>query len=205
MKKTFGDYRLLAGSAGKGSLWAGPDHLLYVEASGFLLPFKEHYRRIDYKNIHALTLGRTSWAAWINLCLATLLSILAWGVADNYQSERNTAISFACAALPLLIIFIVNLVRGSTCICKLQTAVQVLRLKPLGRLRKAQACIKAVRKPSPSAGPPPPLSTPASASLASRPSPSTPAPPSSSGRSSPCSSLGSWALPMSSCNPSRST
>ena len=50
------------------------------------------------------------------------------------------------AGIPLLIILIIHLVKGPTCLCKLQTAVQVLRLKPLGRMRRATACVSQLRE-----------------------------------------------------------
>jgi hypothetical protein len=141
MRKTFGDYTLLAGSAAKGSLWAGPDHLLYIEAAGIFLPFKEHYRRIDFKNIHSLTYGRTHTGLWITVILAFLLAGMVVGFVRNLNELPQLAVFFAVIGVPLLIILGVHLAKGPTCVCKLQTAVQVLRLKPLDRLRRTEACV----------------------------------------------------------------
>ncbi len=141
MKKTFGDYTYLAGGAAKGSLWAGPDHVLYVEAVGLILPFKEQYRRIDFKNIHALTYGRTRTGLWMTIWMLLLVGLMGLGVVMNLGSSPTASVVFASVGVPLLILLIVHLAKGPTCVCKLQTAVQVLRLKPLGRLRRAESCV----------------------------------------------------------------
>ncbi len=138
MKKTFEDYTWLAGSHGsRGSLWQGKDHLLVVEGRGWVLPLSEIYRRVDYANVQALSIAPTSRYMWLALAyglgaiLFTLLTVLSW------NSEPYLMISLGLPAGLLLMLFIVHLMRGPTCACTLQTAVQVLRLRPLNRRRIA--------------------------------------------------------------------
>ena len=141
MKKSFGDYRLLASGRG---LWEGPDHLLYIESTGFILAFSESYRRIDYSKIQAVTYGRTrTWGltlAW--QCL--LLALSTWGltaIVQHWNQWDAPTFFGSVTAIGLLgsgVSLIVNLIKGPTCICKLQTAVQVLRLKPVRRVREAR-------------------------------------------------------------------
>ncbi len=140
MKKSFGDYRLLAGNSGtRGSLWEGPDHLLYIESSGVLLPTKETYKRVDYSKIQTLGLGRTRSYFWTALWLIALLALCVWGGLAVTNTVGRAI--FGSISVLLLVILIQHLVKGPTCVCKLQTSVQVLRLKPLARLRVATRCV----------------------------------------------------------------
>lgn len=139
MKKSFEDYTLLAGNHGlRGSLWLGPDHLLVIEGKGFLLSMSEHYRRIDYKNIQALTLVQTSGRIWIALAFAVPMLLFAVGAVAALQEENWVFISLLVPALLLLTLLVVHLTLGRTCRCALQTAVLTLRLRPLVRVKKAQ-------------------------------------------------------------------
>lgn len=138
MKKTFDDYTLLAGSHGsRGSLWLGKEHLLVIEGRGWVLPISEVYRRVDYANIQALGITPTSGYVWIAIAsglgagLFGLFTALAWG------EEPFLPISLGLPAVLLLVLFVLHLMRGPTCTCTLQTAVQVLKLRPLGRMRTA--------------------------------------------------------------------
>jgi len=143
MKKSFDDYTRLAGSHGmKGSLWLGPDHLLVIEGKGFILPFKEQYRRIDYANIQALIMvKRPAWLWWLVTCgigalIFALMSISAW------QEIVGLGITFALISLVLGLFAMMQLIKGPTCHSFIQTAVQVLRLKPLGRMRSAHVAFR---------------------------------------------------------------
>lgn len=148
MKKAFGDYRYLTGSARtRGSLWAGPDHLLYIESQGFLVEFSESYRRIDYSKIQAFTYGRTrTWAVTITwqVILATLcaLPFVYWFPHRNERYYDPSSAGFAGIGIVVCLItvvaLIINLIKGPTCICKVQTAVQSLKLKPVMRVRQAR-------------------------------------------------------------------
>lgn len=138
MKKSFDDYTLLAGSHGaRGSLWLGKEHLLVIEGRGWVLPISEVYRRVDYANIQALGITPTSGYVWIAIAtglgagLFGLFTALAWG------EEPFLPISLGLPAGLLLVLFVLHLLRGPTCACTLQTAVQVLKLRPLGRMRAA--------------------------------------------------------------------
>jgi hypothetical protein len=139
MKKQFADYTWLAGNhGGSGSLWQGPDHLLVVEGKGVLLALSEVYRRLDYKNIQALTLTPTRRYTWVGVLLgvgALILGLLTWA---TLSQEPYIPISLGLPTGLLLVLLVVHLARGQTCACTIQTAVQVLKLKPLNRLHTAQ-------------------------------------------------------------------
>ena len=146
MTKSFDQYTHLAGGHGRrGSLWRGPDHLLVVEGGGVLFALTESYRRIDYANIQALTLARTSRYAWIiAACVApmvlALFILMLMGLAE---ASGNTVLgTMLVLGVPLVIVpgvvLIIHLVKGRTVRCTLQTAVQNLRLRALTREGTAQ-------------------------------------------------------------------
>ena len=138
MKKTFEDYIWLAGSHGsRGSLWQGKDHLLVIEGRGWYLPVSEIYRRVDYSNVQALSVVPTTGYVW--QAVAFGLGALLFGLLSFFSrdSEPFLRISLGLPAALLAVLFVVHLVRGPTCACTLQTAVQVLRLRPLNRKRIA--------------------------------------------------------------------
>jgi hypothetical protein len=139
VKKSFGEYRWLAGKGRyEGSLWLGGDHLLVIETSGFVFPFSESYRRIDFKNIQTVSVATTRKGVIVSVLLMALLALLAWGILANYSDNRGVSIFWGVLAVPILIAVIVNWAKGPTTICRLQTAVQILKLKPLNRLKTAQ-------------------------------------------------------------------
>jgi MFS family permease len=146
MKKAFEDYRYLAGGTGvSGSLWEGPDHLLFIEASGFLFAFSETYKRIDYAKVQTISVARTSTFGWMAAALSILV-LLAGLIFASLLSRSGTAAATGAGVCLLVVLFvaillIVHLVKGPTCVVKLQTAVQVVRLKPLKRLRSSQAVV----------------------------------------------------------------
>ena len=148
MKKAFGEYRYLAGGArARGTVWEGPDHLLLIESQGVFVEFTESYRRIDYSKVQAFTYGRTrTWGwtlAWqLILTALCLWPVVEWALHFNDRRLPDGLAAFAgLGAVVLLVILpalIINLVKGPTCICKVQTAVQTLHVKPIKRMKEAR-------------------------------------------------------------------
>lgn len=146
MKKSFGDYRLLQkGNRGSGSLWLGPDHLLTIESSGFLGSFTESYRRFDFKNIQAISYSRTRKGMWTSILLGVVLGVLSLVIVNLRDTPAAAGVLTACA-LVILAALVIHLARGPTCVCKLQTAVQLFRLKPVDRVRKAVRLVAQIRQ-----------------------------------------------------------
>lgn len=147
MKKAFEDYRWLAGTHGvRGSLWQGTDHMLVVEGRGLFWAFVERYRRIDYKNIQALSLVRTSSWIWLGVLQAMGVAGLGMGAWLAYGEMSGLALTLAIAALGLLLVLVVHLQKGPSCRCMVQTSVQVLKLKALKRERQALRVMDALEK-----------------------------------------------------------
>jgi hypothetical protein len=143
MRKSFDNYIHLAGGTGaKGSLWLGPDHLLVVEGRGWLLPISEVYRRVDYANVQALTIIPTGvhiwWSAGSGLG-ALIMGGLAFLARDQ---EPLLLVALVLPAILFLVLFGVNLVRGTACQTSLQTAVQILRLRPLSRTKPSREVLR---------------------------------------------------------------
>lgn len=140
MRKSFENYTLLTGNHGRrGSLWKGEDHLLAVEGNGILFPYSEQYRRVDYKNIQAISYVLTKRYALILSALLIPVLGLAAGAVLAFSAEQNPlAITLSVILLPFLCMLLLHMAMGKTCVCTLQTAVQNLRLKPLTRLKTAR-------------------------------------------------------------------
>jgi len=127
-------YRRLPGQ-GSGAfetarLYLGTDHLLQVSSSGFT----ESYRRFYFRDIQAITLrasihGKIWNAAWGFFIFFSVVIALQ-------VSDIAIVIWLGIAAISLLLIGI-NVARGPTCVCQIQTAVQTRPLPSLNRLRRA--------------------------------------------------------------------
>ena len=113
-------------------LWLGDDHLLQVEVAFST----ERYRRFSYVDIQALLLRETP-RGWIYSVILGILAagggLLAWRWDDII--DRRVFIGLAAGWLILLGI---NLIRGKTCRCHLQTAAGPHLLPSLNRLRPAR-------------------------------------------------------------------
>jgi hypothetical protein len=134
MKKAFGDYKHLSGK----TLWEGPDHLLFIEESSFFFTFSEQYRRIDFKNIQAITLTTTTRYSWVAFWLTLLLGLVVWISLSNATldfTEPGIWVALTICGV-LLTLLIVHLAKGKTARMQLQTAVQVLRLKSVRRMKQ---------------------------------------------------------------------
>ena len=136
MKKRFDNYEHLAG----GTLWEGPDHLLFIERTGWPLAFTESYRRVDYAKIQAISYARTRWFIFLLILLMVLLALVSWALWALRDTTPGLVIFGALTAV-VAVMTVVHLARGPTCICKIQTAVQVLHLRSLNRLRPTLRCV----------------------------------------------------------------
>lgn len=126
-------YRRLPGSSlsliSSQKLWQGPDHLLWVETTMYLV----RYKRFKYSDIQAIVLRRSNdhqvWS-FIWGVFALLFGVVALTASGTpYVSGTLTLIFLLSLAL--------NLAMGPACRVHLQTAVQVQRLRSLKRVRTA--------------------------------------------------------------------
>lgn len=145
MKKHFGEYRRLArGLYSCSSLWAGPDHFVYVKGSGFLMPFVEEYKRFGYKDVQAITRARSMVYLWSSLLFGLGAALSAALIFLPDYSAPVTIVMFIFM-IPVLAVclpcFVVTMARGPTCRCRIQTAVGSVLIRPLSRERAAKKAI----------------------------------------------------------------
>lgn len=128
-------YERLPGRGGgflsRSSLWLGSEHLLRVERRGFA----EMYHRFYFRDIQAIVLRPT--AQWqvemvISGMMLALFLLLALATGEMWR------IAWAIMAGLSAVFFIAKLVQGPTCICHIQTAVQLMLLPSVNRQRHAR-------------------------------------------------------------------
>ena len=120
-------------------LYLGTDHLLQVAFSGFT----ESYRRFYFRDIQTMTLRKSlDGQVWNGVWgfLAFLLGVVA-------LESNDTAGSIVWGGLTgiFLVLLLINVARGPTCVCQIRTAVQTRTLPSLNRLRSASKVIARLR------------------------------------------------------------
>ena len=119
------------------SLYAGPDHLLQVTSTGY----RESYRRFYFRDIQSITMRESASGKVMNgiyggLMLLCLIATLQGGA---------FLIGWSIPAGIFLLLLIINLLRGPTCVSQIQTAVQLRKLGSLKRLRQARKFLDQLR------------------------------------------------------------
>ncbi len=127
--------RLFYGLSG---LWLGGDHLLQVNS----MYFNESYRRFAYADIQALLLRETSRGVIYSFALATLAA--GFGLSGFGMEKAGVRGVFFGIGGFWLVLLIINLVRGTTCHCSLQTAAGPRPLPSLNRLRPANRALRLI-------------------------------------------------------------
>lgn len=157
MKKAFGEYRRLArGAFSCSSLWAGEEHLLYVQGTGFLVPMSEDYRRVRYRDVQAVTLVKTK-AALVMILISSLLLLLFGvpavlgvitlldltpGVVGEEAFALVSSIGGGSIALVALALLVWNLARGRSCKLGVQTANGTVVVRAANRVKIAKRLVE---------------------------------------------------------------
>ena len=115
-------------------LYLASDHLLLVSSSGYV----ETYKRFYFCDIQSLTLCQTVHGKIWNGVWGFLLGV--FGIVALQTNLPAAAVWWAVAAVFLLLL-LVNVARGPTCVGQIQTAVQIRPLASLNRLRAARKVI----------------------------------------------------------------
>ncbi|HEY6929393.1 MAG TPA: hypothetical protein VJA66_06935 [Thermoanaerobaculia bacterium] len=124
--------------AGISTLWLGPDHLLAVDGRGY----SENYRRFYYRDIQAIATVRTS--RWI--AMAALFGLAAAAVGWGFlASSSELRWIWMIPGIPLLLLFLLNLLYGPTCVCRITTAAQTVPLPSLTRAPSARRALERIR------------------------------------------------------------
>ena len=119
-------------------LWLGKDHLLLVDSNGFV----ETYKRFSFRDVQAVTLTRTTRRAILNAI--SLSCAVLCGLFILLGNEVVTVVSGGLAAL-LVLLAVINSLRGPTCRCHLTTAVQTDELPSLRRVPRANRVLSRLR------------------------------------------------------------
>jgi hypothetical protein len=134
-KRSQQDYQRLPGKAvglyRRARLWQGQDHLLLVDSN----TYQENYERFYYKDIQGLLIRKTiKGGIWNGLVgvpavLTAMKLWVSWEDGEGWLWALPTAL--------LLLMLLVNTLRGSTCVSHIQTPISVRQLPSLNRLRIA--------------------------------------------------------------------
>ena len=137
--------RIISLGFARNSLWLGKDHLLHVINRGYT----EEYRRFYYRDIQAILVRETSAGKTFSIILGIIVAICLLLLAAGrflWQWEAYALIPMAVAAFLWIVLFVIQVASGPTCICHLRTAVQFEHLPSLRRIRPARKAIAMLRQ-----------------------------------------------------------
>mgnify|MGYP006906738842 CR=1 FL=1 len=123
------------------SLWLGDDHLLSVKSTGYT----EEYVRIYLKDLKGVIARRTRTWMLLNVILGSLLALFGIGILSTNDIASPGTIALFIFGTPLLIVFLVNLVKGPTCKTNLLTPLGLVDIPALQRSRKVTRLIQELR------------------------------------------------------------
>lgn len=121
---------------GASILWLGDDHLLEVNT----VYYSESYKFFSYGDIQALLLRETSRGLVYNSVLGAFAA--AFGLAGWSMSDPTARWVFFGVEGFWAVLLTINLLRGKTCRCHLQTAAGPQPLRSLNRLRPARKALR---------------------------------------------------------------
>ncbi len=141
------------------SLLMGDDHLLQVESER---GFSERYKRFYFRDIQAIILRKNSRFLVGNIILGASLGLLlaiaaaflpnslangdsSWNRLLNVPAEFIGVMFLVGFAILIAVLWLVHLLRGGTCICHIQTAVQTEELPSLYRIARARRVLEQLR------------------------------------------------------------
>ena len=126
-------------SSARSSLWLAKDHLLCIDTTGYT----ETYKRFYLRDVQALVLRRTSRLLVTGVVLGVIICLLI--LAAILPKDLVAAYIFGSLAALVLLVLVVHLARGPTCVCHLRTAVQTEELPSLNRLWRARKVLNRLR------------------------------------------------------------
>ena len=133
-------YRKLRGSAffSSNKLFTGSDHLLSSNSNFF----SEEYLRFYYRDIQALITRKTITGKVLSICY---LAIVVLSLIPVFLLSGGWAVFFSIVAAIFFILLMVNLVKGPTSICHIQTPVQTVRLLALKRIKSTEKAVSQLK------------------------------------------------------------
>ena len=125
-------------ASGSSVLWLGDDHLLQVNRAHYT----ERYKRFSYGDIQALLLRETPRGLIYSFVLAALgagFGLSGFAIHD----PTGRGIFFGIGGF-WVVLLLINLIRGDTCRCQLQTAAGPHLLPSLARLRPTRQALRLI-------------------------------------------------------------
>ena len=130
---------VVALSVRRSRLWLGKDHLLLVDYSSVHQDLKRFY----FRHIQALTVRRTARWSTLSLVFGLLAAVFTLLLLNFNGEPERYFLGLAVGLFGLLLL--INLLKGPTAECFIQTAVQSEKLPSLGRLRNARKVLARLR------------------------------------------------------------
>ena len=130
---------VVALSVRRSRLWLGKDHLLLVDYSSVHQDLKRFY----FRHIQALTVRRTARWSTLSLVFGLLAAVFTLLLLNFNGDPERYFLGLAVGLFGLLLL--INLLKGPTAECFIQTAVQSEKLPSLGRLRNARKVLARLR------------------------------------------------------------
>ncbi len=142
-RRTIGGF--ISVSAGRASLWLGPDHLLIIDKK----IGSEEYKRFYFSDIQAFIIRRTDRRLMTSVLLGLPLAMFVITALLWHESGvgffNGGDIFFGLLASVLAVLLLINQAAGPTVQTYLQTAVQIEELPPLSRLGHAYRALNRLR------------------------------------------------------------
>lgn len=129
-------YKKLKGSAliSSNRLYTGPDHLLSSNSNFF----SEEYLRFYYKDIQSIITRKTLTGKILNI---SFIVILILTLTPALILTRGWSDFFFVLASVFFILLVINLLKGPTSVCHLQTPIQTARLSSIRRIKSAEKAL----------------------------------------------------------------
>lgn len=149
--KSQSEYKRLPGTGhaffgfGRSSLWLGEDHVLLIIRRGYV----EEYKRFYFRDICTIVIQKTGLYLALNAAVGLLLSAFLFlhflGVIE-WHWDRAEHIALGIPTASLLLILLVNTVKGPTCLTKLGTAVHAVTIPSMNRVRASLRIVSTLQK-----------------------------------------------------------
>lgn len=145
------DYKRLPGTGhafigfGRSTLWLGEDHILLIQRRGYI----EDYKRFYFSDICTIVIQKTGLYLALNAVVGLLFSgflFLHFLGVIRWHWDRPEHIALAIPSASLLLILLVNAMKGPTCLTKLGTAVHAVTIPSMNRLRSSLRIVATLRK-----------------------------------------------------------
>lgn len=117
-------------------LYQGPDHLLVVQSTGYT----EEYKRIFYRDIRYVEVRLNKGQLWHTIISGGL--VLFFLLLYYLNVPAAVAVIFG---LPCVVWLLLNLYRGPSCDCYINTSVQTLKIPTPRRTNKVVTLINFLR------------------------------------------------------------